>query len=238
MEDLQSRNGTLVNGTAVEQRELADGDKIQFGPSVLVKFTYADPLDESLQEQLYSAAMRDPLTRVFNRAYLGECLEKELSYARRHGTPLALAMIDVDFFKKVNDTYGHLEGDQALQHIARTLLTALRTEDTLARYGGEEFCVICRGISSKDAAQVAERLRRGIESSSLVLERKVTVRMTVSIGLATFPEVRAVTGLEFLKLADIALGRAKTRGRNRVVVASVEEVMEQTLPVPASKRRP
>src|SRR4029079_4641014 len=92
-EDLGSANGTLVNGTQITRVPLSDGDKIQIGFTTVLKFTYTDPLDESFQDQMYNAAMRDPLTGVFNRASLDECLEKELAYARRHNSSLSLVML-------------------------------------------------------------------------------------------------------------------------------------------------
>src|SRR5581483_6850222 len=145
IEDLKSANGTVVNGEPVgATAALKDGDKIRLGSTTILKFTYHDHLDESFQQQMYDAALRDALTKAFNKKYFLDRLETELAYAKRHAAHLSLLMIDIDHFKQVNDTYGHLAGDFVLSRIARIALGTVRTEDVFARYGGEEFGVICR----------------------------------------------------------------------------------------------
>src|SRR5262249_14489248 len=133
IEDLQSSNGTYVNGEPVTVSELHDGDKIRLGSTTVLKFSYHDHLDESFQQQMYDAALRDPLTRAFNKKYFIDRLETELAYARRHRQPVSLVMIDVDFFKRVNDTYGHIAGDYVLTRLSRIAVSAVRTEDVFAR---------------------------------------------------------------------------------------------------------
>lgn len=223
IEDLQSSNGTVVNTEQVTRVDLHDGDKIQLGESSILKFTLTDPLDESFHNQLYNAAMRDPLTGVFNRSYLVESIDKSLAYARRHNVPVGLLIFDIDFFKRVNDTHGHLAGDAVLQQIARAVRATLRTEDVLARYGGEEFCVLCPGTHSQGALLLAERVRRIVEGQRVTLSDGTKIGVTVSIGVATFPEVRSITSTEFLAAADSALFQAKEAGRNRVVSANESE---------------
>ena len=119
LEDLQSANGTLVNGERITCVGLSDGDKIRLGSTTILKFTYHDKLDESFQQQMYEAALRDGLTKAFNKKYFADRLETEFAYARRHKTLLSLLMLDVDHFKKINDTYGHLAGDAVLVKVAR-----------------------------------------------------------------------------------------------------------------------
>ncbi len=117
------------------------------------------------QQQMYDAALRDALTKAFNRKYFLDRLETEVAYARRHGAHLSLLMFDVDHFKRINDTFGHLAGDCVLARIATIARHAVRTEDVFARYGGEEFGDLCRGVGLGDAGILGERLRPIIEGS-------------------------------------------------------------------------
>ena len=212
--DLGSRNGTFVNGAKVSERKLADGDKIQIGVATTIKFTLTDNLEEEYQRQLLEAAMRDPLTGVYNRRHFDERMQAEFAAARRHGSALSLLVVDVDHFKKVNDTHGHLAGDAALKTVARTLSEALRKEDILARFGGEEFVILARGSDLAGATQFAERLRERVEQAQTKWESK-ELRVTVSIGLAQLsPEM---TVQQLIDAADRGVYQAKHNGRNQVV---------------------
>jgi diguanylate cyclase (GGDEF)-like protein len=215
IEDLQSANGTLVNGERVTTVPLKDGDKIRIGSTTILKFTYHDKLDESFQQQMYEAALRDGLTKAFNKKYFTDRLETEFAYARRHKTILSLLMMDIDFFKKINDTHGHLAGDAVLVKVARVAQGAIRTEDVFARYGGEEFGVICRGIPLGNAAVLGERLRSTIENTTFDWEGK-RIPVTLSIGIAALPETSCDTSTQLIAAADAALYDAKRAGRNRV----------------------
>jgi diguanylate cyclase (GGDEF)-like protein len=215
LEDLQSANGTTVNGERVASMQLKDGDKIRLGSTTILKFTYHDKLDESFQQQMYEAALRDGLTKAFNKKYFSDRLETEFAYARRHKTILSLLMLDVDFFKKINDAHGHLAGDHVLMKVARAAQGAIRTEDVFARYGGEEFAVICRGIPLANAAVLGERLRALIESTAFDWESK-RIPVTVSIGVAGLPETACDNPAGLIEAADQALYEAKRAGRNRV----------------------
>src|SRR5438477_4410167 len=161
--DLGSTNGTFCNGIKIDRKELADGDKIMVGSTTILKFTYQDYLDEVFQRQMYESALRDGLTKVFNRRYFTDHLEKEFAYALRHDTPLALIFTDIDHFKSINDGHGHAAGDFVLSELSAMLTTMLRTEDVLARFGGEEFTILCRGTDLAGVKVVAERLRSSIE---------------------------------------------------------------------------
>jgi len=141
VEDLGSTNGTFCNGVRIERRELTDGDKIMVGSTTILKFTYHDYLDEVFQRQMYESALRDGLTKVFNKKYFTDYLEKEFAFADRHGGPLALIFIDIDFFKKINDSNGHQAGDFVLAELSQMMTLLLRTEDVLARFGGEDIPV-------------------------------------------------------------------------------------------------
>jgi len=216
IEDLQSRNGTFVNGERIREIvKIVDGDKIQVGRSTVLRFSFADALDESFHENLMSSALRDGLTKLFNKRYLMDRLDSELKFAQRHETSLSLLMLDIDHFKKVNDTHGHLAGDAVLAQLANVLSRAVRNEDVVARFGGEEIAIILRAIGIDQAVHTAERLRKLVEGTSVESGGK-TLKATVSIGVAGFPTTPTKTVAELIDAADKALYRAKHAGRNRV----------------------
>jgi len=214
LQDLESKNGTYVNGERVETHVLRDGDKIQVGPISILKFSYQDVLDEALQRNLYESATKDPLTRVANKRALDDTLDREFAYARRHRTPLALLMLDIDHFKRINDTLGHAAGDGVLRAVAQTIERSTRAEDFFARVGGEEFALVLRGLDERNAALSAERVRRLVESA-VFTEGQTRVAVTISLGLACY-EPGQTKPAELLRAADENLYRAKREGRNRV----------------------
>lgn len=215
IEDLGSANGTLVNGEMVQHQELKEGDKIRLGANTMLKFTYQDKLDETFQQQMYDAALRDGLTKAYNKKFFLDRLETEFAYAKRHGTMLSLVMFDVDHFKRVNDTYGHLAGDAVLVHLARIAHSMIRAEDVAARYGGEEFAVICRGIPLLNAGVVGERMRAAVEQASFDFQGR-RLPVTISVGVAALPEANVNEASALIGEADEALYEAKRSGRNRV----------------------
>ncbi len=216
LEDLKSANGTFVNDERIASRVLRAEDKIHFGPNALVKFTLHDELEENFQRQMYDAALRDGLTGAFNKKYFLTRLDTELAYARRHQTNLSLIMLDVDFFKRVNDTHGHLAGDAVLVTLAQVVVRTLRAEDVFARYGGEEFAVICRGVSREQAYILAERIRSLVEATPFE-SSGTRLAVTVSLGVAGMPEFAAQSSVQLVAAADEALYAAKRGGRNRVM---------------------
>jgi len=215
--DLGSTNGTFCNGIKVDRKELADGDKILVGSTTILKFTYHDNLDEIFQKQMYESALRDGLTKAFNKKYFTDRLESELTFAIRHSSALALVMFDIDHFKKVNDTYGHQAGDYVLSEMSTLLTTTLRAEDVFARYGGEEFAVICRGIDLSQAQIVAERMRKAVEKHRFVHEGTV-IPVTISVGVTGLPDPVVKDASDLVSRADKALYQSKHGGRNRVTV--------------------
>ncbi len=216
--DLGSTNGTFLNGEKVTSQALSDGDKIQVGSTTILKFTFHDSLDENFQRQMYESALRDGLTKAFNKKYFLERLESEFAYALRHKSALSLVMFDIDHFKKINDTHGHLAGDQALVALSTLIATTIRKEDVFARYGGEEFAVICRGVDLAGAHQFGERIRSRVEA--LTLDYNGTaIRMTISVGVSAVADVGIREMLELVGIADDALYQAKRQGRNRVIAA-------------------
>jgi two-component system, cell cycle response regulator len=220
VEDLESANGTIVNGERVARAALKDGDKIRIGSTTILKFTYHDNLEENFQQSMYEAAIRDGLTKLFNKKHFLERLESEFAFCRRHKTPLSLIIFDLDYFKKVNDTFGHVAGDIALQAVAATSQTIVRAEDVLARYGGEEFVVLCRQTSALNAAILAERIRVAIEGADVMWEAK-RLPITVSMGVAGVVETNVSSSTALVGLADKALYDSKRLGRNRVTLAGL-----------------
>jgi two-component system, cell cycle response regulator len=217
LEDLDSANGTFVNGEPVSRCALKDGDKVRLGHTTVLKFTYQDKLDEAFQRHMYDAALRDGLTKIFNKKYIDDRLIAEAAYAQRHNGDLSLVLIDVDHFKKVNDTFGHPAGDYVLARLAELVSSALRAEDVFGRYGGEEFLVICRGISLGNAGVVGERLRMIIQSSEFEFAKKA-IPLTISVGVASRVSEKVETASQLFVAADGALYEAKGAGRNRVVL--------------------
>jgi two-component system, cell cycle response regulator len=217
LEDLGSTNGTFCNGLKVDRRELADGDKILVGSTTILKFTYHDNLDEIFQKQMYESALRDGLTKAFNKKYFTDRLESELTFALRHQSPLVLVMFDIDHFKKVNDTYGHQAGDLVLSELSTLLTAALRAEDVFARYGGEEFAVICRGTDLTQASIVGERMRKAVETHRFTFEG-THIPVTISVGIAGLPDAAVKDATDLVARADKALYQSKHGGRNRVTI--------------------
>ncbi|OQY04854.1 MAG: hypothetical protein B6I22_08665 [Desulfobacteraceae bacterium 4572_123] len=171
---------------------------------------------KNAQEKLTMMSIRDELTRLYNRRYFNEVIEKEVSRAMRYDTDLVLCMIDLDYFKKINDTYGHLAGDMTLSEIAGMLKKCVRQTDLCCRYGGEEFTVIMANTDTKGAGKVSERFRKMV-AHQLFKHNSSKFHCTVSVGIAAFnPELKQ-SSTELLEAADYALYKAKAQGRNRVV---------------------
>jgi diguanylate cyclase (GGDEF)-like protein len=212
--DNNSTNGVFVNGTKVSDHGLAEGDKVQLGGSAVLKFSFQDELEERAQKQLYESATRDGLTNCYNKKYFADQLKTEFSFYYRHQDPLSLSLFDIDFFKKLNDGYGHQAGDYVLKNLAGIVQTALRTEDVLARYGGEEFGIIFKSTDAERAFAVMERVRRKIESHEFNYEGK-RLPVTISIGIATLSKQNYATPKLLVKAADDFLYKAKGGGRNR-----------------------
>ncbi len=214
--DLKSTNGTFCNGERVDTHVLQEGDRIQLGAATIIKFSLQDSLEEDFQRHQYESATRDPLTNCYNKSYFLKRLPSEFSFAKRHDKPLSLAMIDIDWFKKINDSYGHLAGDFVLRKLGNVLQQNLRAEDLPVRYGGDEFALIMRGSPKRNALQMAERLRKLVEAIPFKHEGK-KIAVTISIGVATWPTDKVRSGRDLVRAADANLYAAKQKGRNNVV---------------------
>jgi diguanylate cyclase (GGDEF)-like protein len=215
LEDLASQNGTFVSGQPVSVLELRQGDVIRIGPVATLRFCWMDEHQKLLLDELYETSVRDPVTGAFNRRHFSERLECELAYATRHHAELSLLLLDIDYFKKINDDYGHLEGDRVLVELCRVCHQQLRTEDVFARYGGEEFAVLLRGVTRLGAIRAAERLRVAIANQVLVGTPGLPVN--VSIGCAAVSCLEEVSACGLIHIADQRLYEAKRAGRGRVV---------------------
>jgi diguanylate cyclase (GGDEF)-like protein len=175
-----------------------------------------------LRDQLRDQSIRDPVTGMFNRRYMLETCRREFARATRTGQDIAVLSIDVDHFKKFNDNHGHDAGDLVLRSVGNCLKSSFRDEDVPCRYGGEEFVVILPGTTLEQAKQRAENIRSSIEALSVRYLDRVLPRVTISVGLATFP-TSGNTIESVLKVADDALYLAKANGRNRVECSATME---------------
>jgi len=172
-----------------------------------------------LQETLRTQSVRDPLTGLFNRRYLEVSLEREVMRAARRNQPLAVLMLDIDHFKRFNDTYGHEAGDALLAQFAEVLMSSVRAEDIVCRYGGEEFTVVLLEADAQATQRCAEGIRARVAEMSVAYHQQQLEHVTVSIGSAMFP-LDATRREDLLRRADTALYAAKKAGRNRVAAAS------------------
>ncbi|MBI2377263.1 MAG: GGDEF domain-containing protein [Deltaproteobacteria bacterium] len=215
--DLGSRYGLWVEGLRVSSAELGDGLRLQLSTETVLGVRFQDPTETQLFDQLHQAATSDALTGLANRRYLLQRLEQELSFSTRHGSPLAVLMLDLDNFKPINDELGHAAGDEALKLVASSLRRAIRLEDVLARYGGDEFVVLSRGYEPDSVRKFAERLRRTV-SDDVGEEPAPLSNLAVSIGVAHFDPGSGdrVRPMDLLSRADAALYRSKAAGRNRI----------------------
>ena len=214
--DLGSTNGTFINNEPLTRTRyrLSHGDRIQLGVLIL-KFITGGDIELLYHEEIYKLVSTDGMLHIPNRRHMMEQVNKEISRCRRHRRHLSLAMFDIDHFKHINDTYGHLAGDFVLRDITERVRGKLRKEDTFARYGGEEFVILMPEVPLAGAVVVGEKIR------NLIAEKPFdyihhTIPVTISIGVAVWtPEVETVE--QFIKIADRRLYVAKRQGRNMVV---------------------
>src|SRR5215204_4476054 len=217
--DLSSRNGTLLNGQKVRQETLQNGDKITIGEHIL-RFEFLDEIDREYHRQIHRLLSHDDLTGLLSsRSFFSE-LRRESARAKQENRPFCVLMMDVDFFKNVNDTYGHLTGSKTLEEIGYCITQNLRSGDVAARFGGEEFAAFLLHAEIGQGLVAAERIRSEIEKQEFSVIRhgktaKEKHHVTISIGVATFPEDSSDV-IELVEMADSALYRAKREGRNRI----------------------
>jgi diguanylate cyclase (GGDEF)-like protein len=213
--DLASTNGTFINEERkpIRERRLARGDQLRVGDRIFKHLTGAD-IELQYHDIIFRMAVTDGLTNLANRKQLDTILNDEIPRARRYGRDLSVLMLDVDHFKNINDTFGHLAGDCVLSALASMLQKRLRPNDKLGRYGGEEFCAILPETALASATHIAEDLRVLVASHPFVADEKV-IEVTISAGVATLEDGMERTDL--YKRADEKLYAAKRAGRNRVM---------------------
>lgn len=169
--------------------------------------------------ELEGLLVRDYLTGAYNRKFFMDRFQEESSWAHRHGEPISVIMIDIDFFKRINDNHGHCTGDYVLQQISELISSRLRSGDILARFGGEEFVVLMSNADAETSLAVAESVRQAVAENDFYSEKRLRIFVTISAGVAAFHGEPEVTVDDVIGRADAALYRAKEAGRNRVVRA-------------------
>ena len=218
--DLGSTNGTLVNGQVIREAVLNDGDKILVGDH-LFRFEMLDEIDQEFQQQIHRLIGHDELTGLLTSKSFFTELRREAARAEEENQPFCVLMMDLDHFKQVNDSYGHMVGSRTLQDIGVIIKAALRSGDVAARFGGEEFAAFLLDANYAQGLVAAERVRAAMAAHSFPVTRlddpagETTHNITISIGVAAFPD-DATDPIHLVELADSALYRAKRSGRNRI----------------------
>lgn len=212
--DLGSTNGTFVDGSPIRDMELTPGHRLQVGKAIL-KLTYLVQEELDQQNALFEAATTDALTKIPNRRFFLERAKADWSAAKRTQRWVHAILLDVDHFKKVNDTHGHPAGDLVLKEVANLLEKVRRSEDLIARWGGEEFIYLLSGIEPSQAHAFAERVRRTVEVHRISWEDR-PIPVTISLGLASLPPQEKDSLDDLIALADSRLYEAKRGGRNKV----------------------
>lgn len=223
VEDQGSTNGSYLNNEEISKGELRNGDHLKVGGAIF-KFLSGGNIESLYHEEIYQMTIMDGLTQIHNKRYFLETLEKEMARSARFERPLHLVMFDVDHFKRLNDTYGHIAGDYVLRTMAGLVRDMVRTEETFSRYGGEEFCLLVPESPGDKVAKYAEKIRKKIEKYAFTFEDE-RLPVTISVGVAPMP--RDILGLgggvgtaeKFIKAADEKLYEAKHAGRNQVVAS-------------------
>ncbi len=216
LQDYQSTNGCYVDGVRIERQAIGVTSRIQVG-NTLMKLEYKSASEVESERALYRAANTDELTNILNRRAFMARAQEEISFSNRNHGNLAILMCDVDFFKKINDKFGHPAGDQVLRDLAKILRMEMRKEDMVARYGGEEFIILVRNTETSSVLKWAERVRSRVEKFSFTFQDK-SIPATLSIGVHCNNE-KIIALDEFIQKADNALYQAKHKGRNRVELA-------------------
>jgi diguanylate cyclase (GGDEF)-like protein len=215
IEDRCSTNGILVNNIPTKSEHLSDRDIVTLGNTTF-KFLATNSVESTYHEEVYRITIMDALTQIHNRRYFFEALEREISSARRHKSPLSVIMIDLDNFKLVNDKHGHLTGDQVLKTLADRIRPKIRREDIFARYGGEEFVILLTRTPKKGAITFAHKVKNLISARPFD-DGDLQIPLTISLGVATYDGQSDIKSSDLIDAADKHLYEAKQKGRNCVV---------------------
>lgn len=221
----------LLLGTSVNSSDLIIAFTFFFG-SVFVwitnKIAVKTILDVRRVARLKAESITDPLTGIFNRRYFFRRLSEEVEKSKRYHSPLSLVMFDIDHFKLINDTYGHLAGDKVLAEVCKAIQESVRKIDFVARYGGEEICILMPNTKVTKAKSVAERIRKKMEELEIYVEgEELKLKVTLSAGISSLSETDSPELL--IRKADVNLYKAKQNGRNQVVIEAREEKENQIL---------
>jgi diguanylate cyclase (GGDEF)-like protein len=214
IKDLDSTNGTYVNGKLVKQEVLKSGDKIGIGDTVL-QVSSNDAIEEEYHTKLFTFAATDSLTGLYNRRYIFNELDNQSKIARRNNRVFSLVIIDIDNFKQLNDTYGHLAGDDYLKRLSVVISRSLREQDICGRVGGEEFLIILPETRLEGARNMANRIREQIEKTEVIRRGRI-IKTTISAGISQF-DMYVSDSRTLYELADLALQKAKKTGKNKVI---------------------
>jgi two-component system cell cycle response regulator len=177
-------------------------------------------------QQIRTLAAMDSLTGSYNRSYGLQRLHEEYSRSVRTDAPLGVILFDLDHFKNINDTYGHIAGDRVLKRVAKTAEALLREGDIMVRYGGEEFIIIFPGAAIADLKRISERIRHAVEDQ-VVTYMEANIKVTISTGLASFPEIDVTKEIDLIRIADEAMYYAKAHGRNKVIVGATMDTVSK-----------
>jgi diguanylate cyclase (GGDEF)-like protein len=208
-----STNGTFLNEEQVKgSSQLNNGDRVKVGPTIL-KYLSGLDAEAKYHEEIYRMTIVDGLTQIHNKRYLFEALDKELIRARRYDRQLSLLIFDIDYFKNINDQYGHLAGDHVLRELARIVQERIRRDEVFARYGGEEFVIVLPETPLAGGVALAENLRGRVETHPFSFQGE-RIPVTISVGCAMLSEEKSAADL--IQRADDKLYEAKRGGRNRV----------------------
>ena len=224
--DLGSKNGVFVNGVQITRAELFDGNHVQLSNDSVFRVRFQDPEETELMESMSLSILRDPLTGLYNRRYVGDRLAQELAYGQRHGEPVAVALVDVDETKKVMDADGQNGVDKLIKQIAQLVRKSTRLSDVVVRYGGDEIMVVMRNTTLEVALPIMERIRADVETKTFDTG-DIPIRASITVGLAGFEPpkgrkrrqpVPAELVTQLLDRADAAVFQGKDAGKNRCVV--------------------
>jgi diguanylate cyclase (GGDEF)-like protein len=213
VQDLGSTNHTYVNGDLTGERLLRDGDQLRVGRTIF-KFLSGDNIEHAYHEEVFRLMSTDTLTGAFNRQHFDKEIQRQFAHARRYERPVSLAMLDIDHFKYINDTRGHLFGDRVLAQLGALITSLRREQDVFCRYGGEEFAILLPETELGGAVEYANRVRKAVGRARFEYDGKVQpVSISIGVGQLTadMPDAKAL-----VDAADNQLYEAKRNGRNRV----------------------
>jgi diguanylate cyclase (GGDEF)-like protein len=215
IQDLGSVNSTFLNDKKIEEAVLSSGDLLRIGHTIF-KFLSSDHVEKQYHEEIYSMMITDGLTHIPNKRYFLEILDREFNRSRRHQRPLSLIMFDIDHFKKINDTHGHLAGDFILRDLCQRVSPFIRKDEVFARYGGEEFAIIVPEGNRNQAHALCDKVLQCINESYFVVEN-LNIPVTISMGIEQMDNDHHISMNDLITATDKKLYMAKESGRNCII---------------------